>query len=747
MMVAVLLGALTLGACVDDNESQSVTDVRKAKAEQLSALAQKALLEGEAAKIQAEADKAYKAAWAKYYEAQATHQDAMTQEIMQRIEQSKIKFDAELEAIKAEYEARLQKAKRDAIAAEQAALNKVETRLQSLYLAYSGAASDLAELKRDKVMDEYTLTQLQIGAKAVDEVMVAKEETLKAEIAKAEAEIKAWETYQGLDKAKLEAELENLKQAKYKAWADYDAASTACNAAEDKKDGLLEAYDYKNGESTVAAVEAIRKFAELTDYETGIYLGFFDTRDDAKAEYNSLVANGVIVPRFNDYDNIINSWGNSDAGYYYLRHYIHVNGSNIDPFSFNYVTVSEEPNITVKQYQLYSNINATKISQMYAQQTAEYIELLGVPATATTEATGAYATLAEKEKTLGEKQTILADKEKELADLTAELKVAETAKEAAQVALDKANEPVEALESANATAQAKIDKAGRDKTNATEDKTAAEAELVAAGDDAAKKKTAQDKIDAAEKAIEAADKIIADETKVIADNNKKIADLQPTITDATRKLNQASAEYNRLDALVSSAENAIVIAKNDIKDAEQTVASAQDNIERYKNYLDNADEIQIAWKALVDELSGDKLDAYKKGIEALAQNEVIMAYVKAYEAKEDKNNAYLEADDLVQAVSNSISDDKVYDAAAKIKELKETLAGYNKDLAELKNEWITITTQSGSTQNVTASYVEQQITWYTAEIERLDAEIAVQEKIVALAKANLDKALEAATGK
>ena len=34
MMVAVLLGALSLGACVDDNESQSVTDLRGAKAKQ-----------------------------------------------------------------------------------------------------------------------------------------------------------------------------------------------------------------------------------------------------------------------------------------------------------------------------------------------------------------------------------------------------------------------------------------------------------------------------------------------------------------------------------------------------------------------------------------------------------------------------------------------------------------------------------------------------------------------------------------
>ena len=39
MMVAVLLGALSLGACVDNDESASVTAVRNAKAEQLKGLA------------------------------------------------------------------------------------------------------------------------------------------------------------------------------------------------------------------------------------------------------------------------------------------------------------------------------------------------------------------------------------------------------------------------------------------------------------------------------------------------------------------------------------------------------------------------------------------------------------------------------------------------------------------------------------------------------------------------------------
>ena len=39
MMVAVLLGALSLGACVDNNESASVESVRNAKAKQLESVA------------------------------------------------------------------------------------------------------------------------------------------------------------------------------------------------------------------------------------------------------------------------------------------------------------------------------------------------------------------------------------------------------------------------------------------------------------------------------------------------------------------------------------------------------------------------------------------------------------------------------------------------------------------------------------------------------------------------------------
>ena len=58
MMVAVLLGALSLGACVDNNESASVEAVRNAKAEQLKGLAALANAQAEATKITAEAEAA-----------------------------------------------------------------------------------------------------------------------------------------------------------------------------------------------------------------------------------------------------------------------------------------------------------------------------------------------------------------------------------------------------------------------------------------------------------------------------------------------------------------------------------------------------------------------------------------------------------------------------------------------------------------------------------------------------------------
>ena len=97
MMVAVLLGALSLGACVDNDESASVEAVRNAKAEQLKGLAALANAQAEATKITAEAEAALK-------NAQAEYQKEMTEEAKQKfavkIEQIKLKPSKEIAAAK-----------------------------------------------------------------------------------------------------------------------------------------------------------------------------------------------------------------------------------------------------------------------------------------------------------------------------------------------------------------------------------------------------------------------------------------------------------------------------------------------------------------------------------------------------------------------------------------------------------------------------------------------------------------------
>ena len=57
MIIAVLLGALSLGACVDDNESQSVTNVRNSKTAELKSIAamEKAAAEAKVTMANAEA--------------------------------------------------------------------------------------------------------------------------------------------------------------------------------------------------------------------------------------------------------------------------------------------------------------------------------------------------------------------------------------------------------------------------------------------------------------------------------------------------------------------------------------------------------------------------------------------------------------------------------------------------------------------------------------------------------------------
>ena len=211
MMVAVLLGALSLGACVDNNESASVEAVRNAKAEQLKGLAALANAQAEATKITAEAEAALK-------NAQAEYQKEMTEEAKQE-------FAVEIERIKAEAERAIAEAKKAASEAELAILKNADERVQWLYGQYTTAADELATLNENLLTKTAGLAQLEAGittaeANAKVNTIVLNRtiaaETAKLEVLKDPANQKytlAYSTLMNNEGAALDADAKGIQEA------------------------------------------------------------------------------------------------------------------------------------------------------------------------------------------------------------------------------------------------------------------------------------------------------------------------------------------------------------------------------------------------------------------------------------------------------------------------------------------------------------------------------------------------------
>ena len=122
MMVAVLLGALSLGACVDDNESASVTAVRDAKAAQLNSIAAMNNAEAEAKLIYAQAEAQLKAA-------EAALQQALADKVAAEAKIKDLEAQMAEDAYDAELAARLAQAEQDRLTAE-AAIARINGELQ-----------------------------------------------------------------------------------------------------------------------------------------------------------------------------------------------------------------------------------------------------------------------------------------------------------------------------------------------------------------------------------------------------------------------------------------------------------------------------------------------------------------------------------------------------------------------------------------------------------------------------------------
>lgn len=211
MMVAVLLGALSLGACVDNDESASVTAVRNAKAKQLESVANMNNANADAKKAITAAEVAIKEAEAAYQKAQAELAQAQADQQKILLEKAQAALEAELEAAKINAEAELNNAKAALEAAKAgliAALDQVDqankTRITTLLGKANGLLTTINNDRQSLIDAKDQLARLKAGLVSVElsnQQTIANEEKNKAV---AQALIAEYEKYSTKDKADAE---------------------------------------------------------------------------------------------------------------------------------------------------------------------------------------------------------------------------------------------------------------------------------------------------------------------------------------------------------------------------------------------------------------------------------------------------------------------------------------------------------------------------------------------------------------
>lgn len=257
MMVAVLLGALSLGACVDNDESASVEAVRNAKAEQLKGAAALANAQAEAETIRANAE-------AKLKEAEAAYQDAKT-------EADKAKWAAKLTVIQAEAArdiAKAQKAQKDA---EMAIITNQDQWINNtLWWNYSDASDKLISLNGQLInatADEIALKAGVVSAqKAAEKIAVEKNQYIAQQTERKDQLSKLSSI--ASDRAALEKKIETLRVEQTELTAAKGKTADAVTAAQAKFDEAQAKICYDDyGNTDKLSSDLAKVGAELTYIE------------------------------------------------------------------------------------------------------------------------------------------------------------------------------------------------------------------------------------------------------------------------------------------------------------------------------------------------------------------------------------------------------------------------------------------------------------------------------------------------
>ena len=552
MMVAVLLGALSLGACVDNDESASVEAVRNAKAEQLKGAAALANAQAEAETIRANAE-------AKLKEAEAAYQDAKT-------EADKAKWAAKLTVIQAEAArdiAKAQKAQKDA---EMAIITNQDKWINNtLWWNYSDASDKLISLNGQLInatADEIALKAGVVSAqKAAEKIAVEKNQYIARQTERKDQLSKLSSI--ASDRAALEKKFETLRVEQTELTAAKGKTADAVTAAQAKFDEAQEKIYAQSGNTDKLSSALAKAGAELTYVEV---------------EYNNQIE-GFYVTTFNSVE-------------------VGENSNNAQPVNFYELNVKSQ----------------TTSATLAFQNKIKYIKenIVGVPSDTDKgiQASGAYTNIeywaAQKKQKEAEKAAATTDAEKaaiqaEIEALQPDIERADEALEAAKKELAEAEAEFKAFQDAvalfaNADAKAAYDK------DIADAKTLAEA-LVAASDadDAAQlplsaNRTALQDVQTLLNSTQNIDQMIADCDVQIAKAKEDIAKANSTNTIYVWS-NQAYllngrwypgyvVDQNNIGEDTAEALHAYMVDRIEALNAQ--IESQGQIVEKYKKQLDDA---------------------------------------------------------------------------------------------------------------------------------------------------------------
>lgn len=694
---ALLFGTLALGGCVDDTESQSVQDVRKAKAEQLKSLAalndanaQAALITANATKAAQEAEAEYKKALAAVQEAQAALIAAQTEsakaaamQALANAERAKAQAAADLQTIAAQLEIDLLNKKKDLLIAQQqyeeALKNndvKKQQELEILFSDYKEAQEALLHAQYLLAQDEILLAKAKAGIitkkEAVEEEIKGLNNEiadLLSDIAENQAYIDTWKEYvemtpEQAEAAKLKANQEWIAlNKKYQAaQAEVTSAAEALTAAE----FTMQNSDYAN------AVSEIRNFrANSPEYgqtESSVRVEYvYESSTDAPKE-----ARGFYCAVITEYGET--NWSNGN---------------------FNVVERTYVP--------LFSNVDRDQEGLKYTIDGQESVVNYNVVNAYYDYVAGSFA------KAMPAVEKVLARNEKQLADYTKYYEEAVKNQAEAQKAYDAAVKADTDLKAAQ--------EAYNDAVTAESDAIEAQRKAQAAVDQAGAEAT-----DAQKKAL--------DDAKAAS----------KTATEARE------AAYDKLEEANDAAQEAGNV-NDKLKDLNTCKASALSWLEA-KNYAENevdADKEFLAEVKANSKAIEDGVDSNKANIKAY--NDASLAKAKTEVAEKEAENAASVKKAEYDAIAATVLEgaggniNVGQEVAAKenlIKEWNTKIEGKKAEIAAKEKELASDKWDYEPVEGTTIKDLENKIATRKAYVETLQAKFDA-------AKAALDKAMEAPT--